>query len=194
MVFMNATSLSHNRPPTATPDGIFVDAQVTARAMSTDELLSWLEVLLLDMEDLDPVWPGPVGRELATERHRAAGAELDRRVRIFAMPGSKAAMYAADRETWAQLAREVRERVDCAEVLLLIGYPPRTVGREVHGGCPQCGEGDDRLLVRRDKVWCRRCGLKTDAIGLVRSFMPGEAGFRDAVMFLTRLASMEVAQ
>ncbi len=192
---MNATSVSHNHPPTATPlDDIFIDAQVTARAMSTDELLAWLEVLLLDIEDLDPVWPGPVGRELATERHRAAEAELDRRVRIFSLPNSQAKQYSQDRETWAQLAREVRERVDCAEVLLLIGYPPRTVGREMHGGCPQCGEGDDRLLIRRDKVWCRRCGLKTDAIGLVRSFMPGEAGFRDAVRFLTRLAAMEATR
>jgi len=36
--------------------------------------------------------------------------------------------------------------------------------------------------------------MKTDAIGLVRSFMPGLAGFRDAVRFLTRLAAMEVAR
>ena len=51
MVFMNATSLSHNHPPTATPDDIFIDAQVTARAMSSDELLAWLEVLALDCAD-----------------------------------------------------------------------------------------------------------------------------------------------
>ena len=162
--------------------------------MSTDELLAWLEVLTLDIEDPDPVWPGPVGRELATERHRAAEAELARRTRIFAMPGSTAATYAADRETWAQLAHEVRERVDCAEVLLLLGYPPRGIGRERHGGCPACGEGDDRLLVRQDRVWCRRCEMRTDAVGLVRSFMPGLAGFRDAVRFLTRLAAMEAAR
>jgi len=184
-------SVSHTSPEIGSPpDHTFIDAQVTARAMSTDELLAWLEVLLLDIEDMDPGWPGPVGRELATERHRAAEAELARRTRIFAMPGSTAATYAADRETWAQLAHEVREHVDCAEVLLLLGYPPRGIGREMHGGCPACGEGDDRLLVRRDKVWCRRCGLKTDAIGLVRSFMPGLSGFRDAVKFLADLAAV----
>jgi hypothetical protein len=189
---MNATSVSHKTETTYTPpDEIFIEAQVAARAMSSDELLAWIEVLALDCADPDPNWPGPVGRHLAGERLRAVEAELERRTHIFAMPGSTAARYAADRETWAQLAHEVRERVDCAEVLLLLGHPPRTVGREMHGPCPACGEGDDRLLVRREKVWCRQCGLKTDAIGLVRSFMPGLAGFRDAVRFLARLAEVE---
>jgi len=64
------------------------------------------------------------------------------------MPDSKAAKYAANREAWAVLAREVRERVDIAEVLALTGYPPRQIGREWHGGCPSCQAGDDRLLVR----------------------------------------------
>ncbi len=190
------SSLSYTETsPLNIPTGdIFIDAQVTARAMSTDELLAWLEVLTLDIEDPDPLWPGPVGRELATERRGAAETELARRTRIFAMPGSLAAQYASDRDAWATLAHEVREHVDCAEILLLLGYPTRTVGREMHGGCPQCGEGDDRLLVRHDRVWCRRCEMKTDAIGLVRSFMPRLSGFRDAVRFLARLAEMEATR
>jgi len=188
-------TVSHRQSPNAIPtDDYFRDAQVDCRGWSTDALLAALEVVNLDLEDLNPLWPGDVGRYIASERKRAYEAELARRTRIFAMPGSTAARYAADRETWAALAREVRERVDCAEVLLLIGYPPRTVGREMHGGCPACGGRDDRLLVRHDRVWCRRCEMKTDAIGLVRSFMPGLAGFRDAVRFLTRLASMEAAR
>jgi hypothetical protein len=174
------------------PSQSFCEAQVDARAMSTDELMAWLEVLTLDIEDPDPDWPGPVGRDLATERHRAASAEFERRLRIFAMPGSKAAKYAGDREQWAQLAHDVRERIDCAEVLLLIGYPPRQVGREMHGPCPACGAGDDRLLVRQQRCWCRQCGAKLDAVSLVRSFMPGLNGFRDAVRFLANLAGMEV--
>jgi len=158
--------------------------------MSSDELLAWLEVLALDCADPDPDWPGPVGRHLAGERLRAAEQELERRTRLFAMPESKARRYAANHEDWAALAREVREHVDCAEVLLLIGFPPRQVGRELHGPCPACRDGDDRLLVRQHICWCRVCGTKMDAISIVRSFMPGLSGFRDAVRFLADLAAV----
>jgi hypothetical protein len=159
--------------------------------MSSDELLAWLEVLALDCADPDPDWPGPVGRHLAAERKRAGELELDRRTRIFSMPESAARRYAQGHEDWVALAREVREHVDCAEVLLLIGYPPRQVGRELHGPCPACGEGNDRLLVRQHMCWCRVCSTKMDAISLVRSFMPGLSGFRDAVRFLADLATLE---
>jgi hypothetical protein len=163
--------------------------EVAARAMSTDELMAALEVVAIDLErgDLDDV-----AAFNARERKRALDADLQARVRIFSMPGSTAAKYAADRETWADLAREVRLRVDCAEVLALVGYPPRRIGQELHGGCPACAAGDDRLLVRHDRVWCRRCDWRGDVIAIVRSFMPGVPGFRDAVRFLTRLAAMEV--
>jgi len=180
-------------PSSGTPaDTYYLDAQIDCRSWSTDELLTAVEVEALDAEDDHPTWPGETGRHIAGERLRAYEEELDRRTRIFSMPESKAKRYAANHEEWAALAREVREHVDCAEVLLLIGFPPRQVGRELHGPCPACRDGDDRLLVRQQIAWCRVCGARLDAIAIVRSFMPGLSGFRDAVRFLADLATLEV--
>lgn len=169
-----------------------LEMQVAVRAMSMDEKMASLEVVLTDLErgDLDDT-----GRVFALKRKRVLEEDIEQCIRILAVPDSRAAKYAADREAWAELAREVRQRVDIAEVLLLVGFPPRQIGRELHGPCPACRDGDDRLLVRsgpEGRCWCRRCGFRGDAISVVRSFMPGMSGFRDAVRTLARLASMNV--
>ncbi len=191
---MNATSVSHNHPPTATPDDhFFRDAQVDCRDWSTDQLLAALEVVNLDLEDLNPLWPGDVGRYIASERKRAYENELDRRVRIFSLPNSQAKQYSQDRDQWTRLAREVRQRVEVPEVLHLIGYPTTKRGNEYHGPCPACRDGVDRLVSRGGpdgRVWCRKCGWKGDAIAIVQSFVPDCSHFRDAVTFLADLAGM----
>lgn len=187
-----APNVTQIRPPDdLPPPTVRREMEVAVRSMSTDELMAALEVVTLDLErgDLDDT-----EQFNARERQRALDADLGQRVRIFRMPGSQAAKYARDRESWAALAREVRQRVEIAEVLAMIGYPARLIGREWHGGCPACQAGDDRLLVRpgpEGRCWCRRCGFHGDAILLVRSFMPGLSGFRDATAWLANFAALE---
>ncbi len=182
-----------------TPSTIFCDAQVEARAWSTDQLLAGIEVCALDVEDPDPEWPGETGRWMAGERLRAYGAELERRTRIIRLPDSKAARYARDHEHWAELARTVRDIVSVPDVLLMVGCPPSRTGAsrqgetEHHGPCPACGDGTDRLVSwngPRSRCWCRRCGWRGDAISTLQEFYPGLQHFRDAVRFLAGLAAL----
>ncbi len=195
---MNATTVSHNRSQNGRPSSHFVGAQIAARDMSTDALMAWVEVLAIDMEDRDPDWPGPVGRFIAGERHHAAMAELDRRVRIFSMPDSKASAYARDREHWAALARTVRESVSVPEVLALVGCHIRMTGTnrpqggtEFHSDCPVCRDGVDRLVSwdgPNGRAWCRKCRWSADVIAIAQGLMPGCEHFRDAVKTLAKLA------
>lgn len=191
-------SVSHNpaftdSPPDELPAStVRLKMEVAARAMSTDELMATLEVVAIDLERGGL---GDVERFNAEERQHVLETELHQRITIFSMPESKAAKLAQDREAWNRLAREVRQRVDVADVLGLLGYPPRMIGRELHGPCPACRDGDDRLVVwpaPESRCWCRRCGLRGDVIAIVRGFMPGMAGFRDATAWLANLASLEV--
>lgn len=53
-------------------------------------------------------------------------------------------------------------------------------GGEYHSACPSCGEGFDRFLIwpEINRYWCRRCGVKGDAIQFCRDFMG--LSFREA--------------
>lgn len=46
-------------------------------------------------------------------------------------------------------------------------------GGEYHSGCPACGEGVNRFAVwpQMNRYWCRRCGVRGDAIQFCRDFM-----------------------
>jgi hypothetical protein len=195
---LNSTPSYAKSHPDSTESLVYRDAQVDCRSWSTDQLLAALEVVNLDIEDPDDAWPGDVGRHLAGERRRAYEVEVERRVRIVSIPGSKAAKYTRDFEEWAELARTVRELVSVPEVLLLIGYPPTRAGNEYHGPCPVCRDGVDRLVSwdgPNSRCWCRRCGWKASgAISVAMSFMPGCQHFRDAVRSLARLAEVEAGR
>lgn len=189
---MGAQSAPMGQPPgpTAPESIVYRDAWADARGWSVDQVLAAIEVAHLDLED--PI--GDLDQFNAAERLRTYEQVLDQRVRVISRPNSRAAKLAQDREAWAGLAREVRQRVDIVEVLLLIGYPSRPIGREWHGGCPACRAGDDRLLIRsgpEGRCWCRRCGWRADVIEIARLFVPGCRGFRDAVSWLARLGAME---
>ncbi len=184
------TNTSYRKPPpSATPTNAFrQDLAAYARTVSVDQLRADHEIALTNLEDpLDPVEAiGDTARVETFER------ELDRRVRIFAVPGSRAATAAKDADAWDALRSSVKGRVSIVEVLDLLGFAPRMIGRELHGGCPICLTGDDRLLVRDDpgggRCWCRFCGLRTDVIGLVRSCIPSASGYRDALTWLDDFA------
>lgn len=198
-------SVSHktshsDSPPTELPaPTVRLEMETAVRLMSTDEALATLEVVEIDLErgDLDDL-----AAFNARERKRALEAELGHRVRIFSMPESKAAKYAQDRESWADLARTIRETLPVQEVLHLIGYPATRTGHsrrsgasEYHSGCPRCADGTDRLVSfdgPESRFFCRKCDFRGDVITLTRSFMPGCSGFRDALKTLTRLTSMNV--
>jgi len=176
-------------PPNASPTNAFrQDLAAYARTISLDQLRADHEIALTNLEDpLDPV-------EAINDAVRVEifERELDRCVRVFAVPGSRAATAAKDADAWDALRESVKSRVSIVEVLDLLGFAPRMIGRELHGGCPICLTGDDRLLVVDDpgggRCWCRFCGMRTDVIGLVRSCIPSASGYRDALTWLDDFA------
>lgn len=175
---------------------IYRDALIDARSYSTDALLAFADVLTLDAIDPDPDWPGPVGRELASERLRAVRTELERRDRLARIAAEVPTPHDRRYAAWRELAQLVRERVDIVEVFDRCGYHLHDVGsHEAHAACPLCG-GVDRLVIRRDppaRVWCRQCAWSGDIITLTMSLVAGREQFRDAVRWLAELAGTESA-
>jgi len=164
------------------------DCQADARGYTVDALRSYLEIFAVDMADPNPDWPGPVGRHLAAERHRAVTDELDRRVRISKLPAPQASKLAQDHAQWIRLASAVRARVTVREVLELSGlHLVVSDSGEAHSPCPVCG-GRDRLVIWPTRCWCRQCRWSADVIAVTQSFLPGCAHFRDAVTALARIA------
>ncbi len=178
------------------------DAQVEARAMSTDALLQWQDVLRIDVADPDPSFPGPIGRYFASERLAAAEAELVRREQLANTAPHLIQANTRTHEAWLDLARTVRERVDLPEVFHTLVGSVRPAGRngrrgapEFSASCPSCG-GENRLRLwggPDGRAWCRQCRWSADVIALVQSYAPGCAAFRDAVKWLANIAAIEAA-
>jgi Virulence-associated protein E len=75
--------------------------------------------------------------------------------------------------------------VPVEDIMAKAGWKLRRIGDELKGACPSCGEGDDRLYVRRDNSWgCRQCGAErrhgNDSIGMYR-LLHGGCSFRMAL-------------
>ncbi|MDP9354535.1 MAG: hypothetical protein M3R02_04500 [Chloroflexota bacterium] len=178
-----------------------LDAQLDARAMGSDALLTWRDVLALDAADPDPDYPGPVGRYLATERLAAVETELLRREQLAQATPRLVRAQTQTHNAWRDVARVVRERVEVPDLFHALAGPIAPAGRnsrrgapEYSASCPACG-GEDRLRLwggPDGRAWCRQCNWSADVIALAQSFAPGCAGFRDAVTWLATIAHAEV--
>jgi hypothetical protein len=188
---MTSSPLSHGTRKSATEYDVYREAQVACRSWSLPELRNEAYIESLNVADPN-VWGGDVGWLNASERLRAYEEEVDRRARILAMQAPIAQKYHREQEAWDELRLSVKQRVPITEVLELLGYAPRMIGRELHGPCPVCRTGDDRRLVREEpeggRCWCRVCGLRADVIGLVRQCIPSASGYHAALEFLDDFA------
>ncbi len=179
-----------------------LDAQLDARAMGSDALLTWRDVLALDAADPDPDYPGPVGRYLASERLAVVDAELARREQLARTTPRLMKTSARTHDAWRDLAHAVRERIDLPGLFHQLVGPVKPAGRngrrgapEYSASCPVCG-GTDRLRLwggPDGRAWCRQCEWSVDVVALAQSFAPGCTAFRDAVKWLAVLASVEAA-
>jgi hypothetical protein len=179
---------------------VYREALVWARGQSTDAIEAMCQPAIYDLADMDPDWPGPVGRFDAAERLRAYETELARRARLDRLASGTASPQDRRHAAWSELARTVRQVVSVPEVLHLAGVVPRRVGQnsrrgvaEYHSPCPVCRDGVDRLISwdgPNGRAWCRQCGWSADAIAVTQSLIPECSEFRDAVKFLAQLAGM----
>lgn len=111
-----------------------------------------------------------VNRELAQMRRQARNSPD--------LPNPDDARY----QEWADLAAQIRARVDLPELIKSYGYPlhrdgtnSRRGAAEWAGPCILCG-GKDRFRVwsgPNGQAWCRQCGWGGDAIVIVRSLDRG---------------------
>lgn len=191
-----AQPLGDPKPPQA-QSLTYRDAEAATRHMTADGLLQWRDVMTTDLADDAADYPGPVGRELASERLRAVDAELARRERLSRLNRGVASPSDQRNEQWRELARVVSERIDvpellaiCGVVLTPAGHNGRRGAREYAGSCPLCG-GEDRLRCwggPHGRAWCRQCRWSADAVAIAQSFLPGCTSFRDAVKWLAIMA------
>jgi hypothetical protein len=183
-----------------TSDKVYRDAALAARSCSVDALLALADVFRRDANDPDPVFPGEIGRFLATERLRAITDELHRHERVSRIAQGVPSVADARYEAWRTLASVVRERVSVVDVLhrggcnlYFAGKNSRRNCDEFAGPCPICG-GEDRLRAwdgPNGRFWCRQCQWSGDVI-VAASLVPGNSQFRDALTFLSALAGVGV--
>lgn len=156
------------------------------RLMSADELHTRHATLALELVDLDALYGGdPVAADLLGASLRAVTAELRRRE----TPPLRRLALEADADAWADLARQVKARVDLVELFAAHGWRLTRTGHNARRGCDEyagpcfvCG-GRDRLRVWSGPpgaYWCRQCAANGDALTAYQQFHPG-AGFRDAL-------------
>lgn len=175
--------------PTTKPLSIHDDAWAAAYATTELEALAaGIETFTADAAD-----PDPVVAHLASERLRAYRSVYEHRLAALCVLHGTATSRDQDRQGWANLAREVKERVTVAEILELRGITVTWRRREGHSRCPSCG-GTDRFVIwpgPPDRAWCRRCHdryERMDVIALVQSVIPDCEGFHAAVRFLADYA------
>jgi hypothetical protein len=178
------------------PSWVYLDAQADARNLSRDALDAGCELFRSIVND-----PDACDVELfnASERLRAFNEELARRDRVArSLTGTHDRDRDLEHEAWGRLVAIVKERVSVPDILVQAGVPMVRTGtsrgrQEFHGPCPVCGTGDDRLIAwagPSGRVWCRRCGWSTDAIGAA-SLIAG-SDFHACVRLLAEHAGIEV--
>lgn len=175
--------------------GTYREAREHARQLSDAELSGTINALKHERaaaDELDGA-SAEVARLLCDDRLQGCVDEwLQREARFqaHAGPNPRAPFSMA----WRDLAETVKVNVDIVDLFESNGWALLKQGREYGGSCLVCG-GSDRLRVFPEpddrhpypRAWCRRCGLYSDAIQVLRNLRPG-LGFYDAVAELaTRL-------
>ena len=183
--------MSTASPPTPV---LYRDALALARRLGNEELGAWRDALAYELADLDRLYGGaPTAALLVGEPLRAATDELDRRTRLRAAGATVPDPGARRYEAWRELARQVRERADVVAVFAEAGHHLERAGRaEWAGACLACA-GRDRFRVFAGppgRYWCRRCGLRGDAIAAARTLLG--LGFFAAVRHLAARAGLPV--
>lgn len=195
-----SSTVYQQSPTTKTPTDLFeMEYAAIIAAASPDEVAS--ERLIAEFDRLDED-ADPFLRYRAEIRCRVCDAALARFDRIRRLNTGNATLNDRQFEVWASLAKDLRDLVSVPQVLELAGLPLRKVGinarrgtAEYHSPCPICG-GTDRFVSwdsPNSRGWCRRedCKWRPDSIAAVRSLIPGNEGFRDALTFLAAIAGVD---
>lgn len=172
-------------PPIADLDR---DAAALARAMPNAELLDGAAVLAAHLVDLDPESRAVAA---ALPWPTAVTAEVERR-RRYASAGGYPPPDDQRFRAWVDVASQVRDRMDVADLATSLGQRLVRRGQNWCGPCPACG-GVDRWVVwpgPPGRAWCRRCATGGDAIGVHR-LLTG-SGWYEAVRALAADAGVPV--
>jgi len=169
---------------------IYRDAVAGFRDLCTTELLTERDALEYQRADIQEMYGGDtVALFDIAERIRAAERELAPRERLYAAGHEVPDPHDHEYERWAELAKEVAERVDIVAVFEDAGWVLAFAGRnsarrceEWAGPCLACG-GTNRMRVwrggpRGGGYWCRQCGISGNSIIAYRNLYPSTSFYR----------------
>jgi hypothetical protein len=184
----SSAQVSHIPTQNVTLDA-YQDAWASFWAIPTIEELRAREALLVgasEDEVLDDCF-----RLIVADELRACRNVLNRRITSI--------RWDREREAMDRLRDRLKEMMEAPEVLMLAGVPMRRTGRdrhgreEWHGPCPVCQDGVDRLAAwsnPNSMCWCRRCGWKSDILGIAQSLMPSCTSYHQTVYHLAGIAAL----